>query len=286
MDKHNLIGIFAIILFTLTTTIHSQSTPQTAVDSFFIALESHDAESIVAAFAPEGRLFTMNFKGEYREEPIENFAQYLMTMKEHKIDEKINYSVTHSDEFIAHVWMNYIFSFDGTEVHYGSNSFQLIKIKDAWKVLQIVDTRFPMRLYPESQDETTAVSAVMNNWHKAASDADFDAYFGKMSASSIFIGTDPEERWGKQEFMDFSRPHFEKGKAWDFKTIDRNVQFFSDNDNAHHALVDELLDTWMGKCRSTAVLRKIEGKWMIDYYHLSIAVPNDVTKEYLRLIEK
>ena len=39
----------------------------------------------------------------------------------------------------------------------------------------------------------TTINALLVTWHKAASDANFEDYFGKMDSTSIFIGTSAEE---------------------------------------------------------------------------------------------
>jgi len=46
----------------------------------------------------------------------------------------------------------------------------------------------------------TTVNTVLNNWHLAASEANFDGYFEKMDSVSVFIGTDASENWKKINF--------------------------------------------------------------------------------------
>ena len=116
------------------------------------------------------------------------------------------------------------------------------------------------------------INLLINNWHKAATDADFDAYFNKMDSVSVFIGTDATENWNKKQFKDFSKPYFDKGKAWDFKTLERNIYI---NNLGNFAWFDELLDTWMGTCRGSGVLEKKNNTWKIKHYVLSIPIPND-----------
>lgn len=123
---------------------------------------------------------------------------------------------------------------------------------------------------------TTAQEQEINEnidaWHQAAGKADFQAYFELMTKDATFIGTDANENWTVQEFKDFSKPYFDKGKAWDFKVLERNV-FMSQN--KYFAWFDELLDTHMGVCRGSGVLKKSEGSWKIQHYVLSITIPND-----------
>ena len=117
------------------------------------------------------------------------------------------------------------------------------------------------------------IEKVLDEWHLAASNADYDAYFSRMTDRSIFIGTDATENWSVEAFKAFSKPYFDKGKAWSFEAVERNV-FFNEANNL--AWFDELLDTWMGICRGSGVLQKdMAGNWKIAHYVLSIAVPHE-----------
>jgi hypothetical protein len=120
----------------------------------------------------------------------------------------------------------------------------------------------------------------MDQWHKAAGEANFKEYFDLMDESSIFIGTDATERWNKQEFMDYAKPHFDKGKAWNFTSLERNVDFSEDGKTAW---IDELLNTQMKICRGSGVLVKENGKWLIKHYVLSMTIPNDLVDQVVPL---
>lgn len=126
----------------------------------------------------------------------------------------------------------------------------------------------------------TAINTVLESWHKAASDADFDTYFGLMTTDSYFLGTDATENWQYEDFKAFSKPYFDKGKAWSFSTLERNV-FVQEGDDV--AWFDEHLDTQMGICRGSGAMKKIDGQWKIAHYVLSIAVPNDNVSELTAL---
>lgn len=116
------------------------------------------------------------------------------------------------------------------------------------------------------------ITSILDQWHKAASDANFDAYFKLMDQQSIFIGTDPEELWNKQEFMDFAKPYFDRGKAWSFTSVERNIYM---DQNQKYAWFDELLSTQMELCRGSGILMLTDQGWKIRHYVLSIAVPNE-----------
>lgn len=129
-------------------------------------------------------------------------------------------------------------------------------------------------------DQEKAINEVLDSWHRAAGEADFDAYFGKMTESGVFIGTDATENWDKQEFMEFSKPYFDRGKAWDFTPLERHV--FIDS-GGRVAWFDELLDTWMQLCRGSGVLVKEGETWKISHYVLSLAIPNDAIEGVIEL---
>ena len=91
-----------------------------------------------------------------------------------------------------------------------------------------------------------------------------------MSDDAVFIGTQASENWQLQEFKSFARPYFEAGKAWSFAPLERNVY-------THNGVVyfDELLETQMGICRGSGVIKTQNNRPVIAHYVLSIAVPND-----------
>lgn len=124
----------------------------------------------------------------------------------------------------------------------------------------------------QSNQEKTTVNNVLEQWHHAAATANFNGYFDLMTDDSIFIGTDATENWNYDEFKAFSKPYFDKGKAWSFKTLERNIFFNSREDIAWF---DEHLSTQMGICRGSGVLVKKDDRWKIQHYVLSIAVPNE-----------
>lgn len=127
-----------------------------------------------------------------------------------------------------------------------------------------------------SKTDTTSlkkeINTVVDSWHNEAAKANFNNYFDAMGNSSIFIGTDAGENWTKKDFQKFCKPYFDKGKAWNFTPLERNIYTNSRKDVVWF---DELLDTWMGTCRGSGVLEKQENSWKIKHYVLSIAIPNE-----------
>lgn len=127
------------------------------------------------------------------------------------------------------------------------------------------------------------VDLFLNDWHKAASEANFENYFTKMDSISVFIGTDASENWTKKEFMLFSKPYFDQGKAWDFKTLERNIYT---NNSLNFIWFDELLDTWMGVCRGSGVIELNNSRLTIKQYVLSLTIPNDTVDEIIKMKRK
>ena len=128
--------------------------------------------------------------------------------------------------------------------------------------------------------EKLKIHKALDSWHKAAAEADFDTYFSKMTPKGVFLGTDATENWQNEEFKSYAKPHFEKGRAWSFTAVERNIYL---NKSKDFAWFDELLDTQMKLCRGSGVLQKIDGTWEIAHYVLSIAVPNENVSELIAL---
>jgi hypothetical protein len=125
------------------------------------------------------------------------------------------------------------------------------------------------------------INLVVDNWHQAAAEANFNSYFNAMTDDAIFIGTDATENWKKPAFIQFAKPYFDKGKAWSFTKLERNIYFSSDKKTAWF---DELLNTQMKICRGSGVLVVDKnGNWKIKHYVLSMTIPNDHTDEVLKI---
>ena len=124
------------------------------------------------------------------------------------------------------------------------------------------------------------INKVLEDWHAAAAQANFEEYFGLMSGDGIFIGTDATENWKNKEFREFAKPYFDKGKAWNFTTLERNIYI---SENGKTAWFDELLNTQMGICRGSGVLEKTQSDWKIKHYVLSIAIPNENVDEVTQI---
>ncbi len=133
-----------------------------------------------------------------------------------------------------------------------------------------------------AQDDTIKkdINIRLDAWHKAASEANYEAYFDLMTKDGVFIGTDATENWQNEAFRSYAKPHFDKGKAWSFTALERNIYV---NESGDFAWFDELLDTQMEICRGSGVMKKEEGSWKVAHYVLSIAIPNENVSEVIAL---
>jgi len=126
--------------------------------------------------------------------------------------------------------------------------------------------------FAETPQETAveAVSAVLDDFHAAAADADVQRYLGHFTAQGVFLGTDDWERWPLPQFREYVIGRFRSG-GWVYVPLSRNTTLAGDT-----AWFDEIVESprW-GRFRGTGVLRQIDGQWKIAHYALSFLVPNE-----------
>jgi ketosteroid isomerase-like protein len=126
--------------------------------------------------------------------------------------------------------------------------------------------------------------ATLDDFHAAAAAADGPRYFGHFAADGVFLGTDATERWTKEEFQAYAKPHFDAGKGWTYHATERHVDV--DRGGAY-AWFDELLaNEKLGPCRGSGVLRREGGVWKIVQYNLTIPIPNDLALDVAEQIRK
>ena len=124
------------------------------------------------------------------------------------------------------------------------------------------------------------INSTLDSWHKAAAEANYEKYFGMMTDDAIFIGTDATENWNKKDFQAFAKPYFDKGKAWNFTSLERHIFF---DKTGETAWFDELLNTQMKICRGSGVMVRLGNEWKIKQYVLSMTIPNDKSNEVVKI---
>jgi ketosteroid isomerase-like protein len=134
-----------------------------------------------------------------------------------------------------------------------------------------------------AQSREAEVNAVLDDWHAAAAAADEKRYFGHLAEDSIFLGTDATERWTKKQFHDYAKPFFDRGRAWSFRAVRRDVIFSKDGSLAWFD--EDLATPNLGPCRGSGVLRRDGGTWKIVHYNLTLTIPNEVVDDVKKLVE-
>ncbi len=133
----------------------------------------------------------------------------------------------------------------------------------------------------ESQAE---LSGILDDFHDAAAKADYERYFSHWSPASVFLGTDATERWVGQEFRDYAKKRFDTGKGWTYRAHDRHISMAPDQ---QAGFFDELVtNEKYGTCRGSGVFRKLEGRWWLMQYNLSIPVPNELAERIVGIIKE
>lgn len=126
------------------------------------------------------------------------------------------------------------------------------------------------------EHEQQQANQVLDALHQHAANANWDAYFSLYTQDAVFLGTDASERWGMGEFRQYASPT----KGWRYEPRRRDLVEHGDT-----IMFDELLyNEKYGTTRGSGALVKTADGWRILQYHLSFAVPNDVSKDIARQI--
>ncbi len=128
--------------------------------------------------------------------------------------------------------------------------------------------------------EQTQINAMLDSFNRAAAKADFSAYFNFYTNDAIFTGTDATERWDKTAFMAWAKPFFDRGRAWNFTSLQRHIYF---DKTGSLAWFDELLNTQMKICRGSGVVVKQGNDWKVQQYILSTTIPNDQLDSIIKI---
>ena len=278
-----------LVLLLGSSFLTAQSTPRETLTRLFAGMAGGDSTGMSALFVPGATLNSVTVDGEgmttLTPGSIPDWLAGVAGAEAGVLDEQLHYTELRTDRALATAWTPYTFVLKGEVHHCGTNAFQLVEQGGAWRIVHIIDTRNTegcTAVNPTPARE--GIEQLATDWHRAAARADSTAYFGAMTEDAVYIGTDPGEHWTKAQFISFAAPYFAAGKAWDFTATERHI-FYDENEDI--AYWDELLDTWMGPCRGTAIVRRdATGDWKIAHYTLSMAIPNDKTESVIGVLKE
>ena len=124
---------------------------------------------------------------------------------------------------------------------------------------------------------------VLDLFHKAAAEANYDEYMNLLAEDAIFLGTDSSERWNKSEFSAFVKPYFSQGRGWLYQPIERHI---TKTQSSTVVFFDEILENKSyGRCRGSGVLINTEQGWKVLQYNLSIPIPNAIARQVVDVIQ-
>lgn len=127
---------------------HAQSAEdsvKSVINVLFYAMKNSDSALLKSVFTDSAVLQTVakNKAGEKRvqNESVEAFAASISRLPVGAADERIVFKSIQIDGELASAWTPYSFFFNGAFSHCGVNSFQLVRLKNSWKIQYIIDTR-------------------------------------------------------------------------------------------------------------------------------------------------
>lgn len=118
---------------------------KTVINHFFEGMEKGDTNLLKSACTATMILQTYMADKEgkmqvYTEE-FADFMNMVATPGPDKYEERIKFEGIHAEKSLASVWTPYSFYINGKRSHCGTNSFQLVKTPEGWKIQYIIDTR-------------------------------------------------------------------------------------------------------------------------------------------------
>ncbi len=131
-----------------TTTVSSQDSVaavQQVVQNMFIAMKNSDTVLLKTCFSNNVIFQTVvNKAGEVsvKNESLQDFINSIGKQPVGSLDEQIKFESIKVNRELASVWTPYQFFYKEKYSHSGVNSFQLVKLKEGWKIQYIIDTRY------------------------------------------------------------------------------------------------------------------------------------------------
>ncbi len=127
------------------TSVNAEKEIKQVIQNMFQAMKQADTILLKTCFAEKAIFQTIVNKPEgaiIKTESVQDFIQSIGKQTPNALDERIEFGNINMDPLMATVWTPYNFYFKGNYSHKGVNSFQLVKLKEGWKIQYLIDTRF------------------------------------------------------------------------------------------------------------------------------------------------
>jgi hypothetical protein len=123
----------------------SENEVKQVIQNMFRAMQQADTSLLKTCFSDHVIFQTILNKPEgalIKTESVNNFIQSIGKQTPNALDERIEFGAIQIDPLMATVWTPYTFYYKGQYSHKGVNSFQLVKLKEGWKIQYLIDTRY------------------------------------------------------------------------------------------------------------------------------------------------
>jgi hypothetical protein len=118
---------------------------KTVINQFFEGMAKGDTVLLksTCTAAPVFQTFMADKDGDLKVQTgdFAEFVAFIGTPTKDKYDERIEFEAVHAEKSLASVWTPYKFYLNDKLSHCGTNSFQLVKTTEGWKIQYIIDTR-------------------------------------------------------------------------------------------------------------------------------------------------
>ena len=118
------------------------------------------------------------------------------------------------------------------------------------------------------------ISVLLRTFHQAAAKGNLKVYLRCLSADAMFIGTDPTEHWSRQQFEIICERIFREKGGWIYEPFDRKISFADDLSTAW--FTERLRHAGYGELLGYGVATKVDGRWKIRLYSMSLPIPNNI----------
>jgi ketosteroid isomerase-like protein len=117
---------------------------QRVMDNFHEAVVSHDGARLSALFIPEGStwLTVLKSPAKVRVGSYQDFAKFVSTTKS-TLNPQHSHIKIHTDGTIATAYFDFVFMVDGKVENTGSETWQLVKGPDGWRIAAITYSSEP-----------------------------------------------------------------------------------------------------------------------------------------------
>lgn len=141
---------FALLLLALVGSQNASAQKEdkaikTVINRFFEAMEKKDTAMLKSTCMPmpvlQSYMKNREANLEIITEDFDEFVTFVGSPSSDRYEEKIEFEAIHAEQWLATVWTPYKFYLNGKLSHSGTNSFQLVKTPQGWKIQYILDTR-------------------------------------------------------------------------------------------------------------------------------------------------